>query len=529
MDGTVAKRAAAGLPQESELRGKIKSIGFLPFVLAHGHGSFFVCPTQNEADQFCRELASQPWFDHSRLLRGVVRALSGKPDEGAELLLAWLEGGEAGRREAVAVLEPDGVLVHAQYNYPTFTFDWEGACSDVEQRRSMLRAAFSAHMQADGNNALRYAIIEAMALALGRALVSQGQYPDALAIVDSATSVNPRSPHLKAMRDALLDGIEPGLVEHRPTTAQGEEHQADTPADAEQVSIRDEVAGGESNFIYIAAMMKAGSTLMWLIASALQEPSGRAAPEKMEGVPHNEFLPLNRETLKWFPRGGVYKNHAPVSYHTDRFQKETGSKCIILLRHPADHVAGFYCHQRGIVSVLRREDVGIPKSRLTPWWLAAGPTRIDQFDPKVPVNQAIDHLISDGYLFKVLEWIAEWVRFRNPALSIVVTYEQLINDYDGTMVRLSQFIRGERPSEDVLNYLRHVNKSVADEGREKGRLDKYPFGWTGRIGTWQQYFSFENACRYNEVVGKFLACHPFASGLLDIYPSPFLDASAIQA
>jgi hypothetical protein len=145
------------------------------------------------------------------------------------------------------------------------------------------------------------------------------------------------------------------------------------------------------------------------------------------------------------------------------------------------------------------------------------------------VHQAIDHLITEGYLFKVLEWIAEWVRFRIANLSIVVTYEQLMNDYDGALVRLSRFIRGEAPTEDVLNYLRHVKESETTEGSEKGKLDKYPFGWTGKIGAWQQYFSFENACRYNEVVGKFLACHPFASSLSAVYPSPFLEASLVEA
>ena len=114
---------------------------------------------------------------------------------------------------------------------------------------------------------------------------------------------------------------------------------------------------------------------MWLIASAMQEPNGRANSDKSRGVPANEFLPLSNDTPKWFPRGGVFKNHAPVSYHTDRFQKVTGTKAIILLRHPADHLAGFYCHQRGLVSVMRRRDEEVPKSRLTPWWLAVGPTR----------------------------------------------------------------------------------------------------------------------------------------------------------
>ena len=209
-----------------------------------------------------------------------------------------------------------------------------------------------------------------------------------------------------------------------------------------QTAFNTAAGSADNSFIYVAAMMKAGSSLMWLIASALQEPHGRAVPEKLKGVPRNEFLPLSGETLKWFPHGGVYKNHAPISFHTDWFQKETRSKSIILLRHPADHLAGFYCHQRGIVSVLHQRDEAIPGDRRTPWWLAVGPTRMDQFNQDVPVHQAMEHLISDGYLFKLLEWISEWVCFRNPGLSIIVTYEQLMDDYDGTLGRLSRFTAG---------------------------------------------------------------------------------------
>jgi Sulfotransferase domain len=279
-------------------------------------------------------------------------------------------------------------------------------------------------------------------------------------------------------------------------------------------------------FIYIASMMKSGSSLMWLIASALQEPTGRPAPERSHGVPHSEFLPLSPDTLKWFPNGGVYKNHAPISRETDRFFKVQGGKSIILLRHPADHVAAFYCHQRGVVGEIKASDGDVPAARLSAWWFAAAPTRISHFRSASSVEKAMDHLIADGYLFKMLEWISEWVLFRNENLSIVVTYEQLMNDYDGTLGRLSQLIRGEAPTDDVLTYLRHVKKSVGDEGKEKDRLDKYPFGWTGAIGVWRRYFSPENVRRYNETVEKFLACHPYASGLLAVYPEPFIDASA---
>jgi hypothetical protein len=271
-------------------------------------------------------------------------------------------------------------------------------------------------------------------------------------------------------------------------------------------------------FIYITALMKSGSSLMWLIASALQEPSGRAAPEKMSGVPTNAFLPLTADTLKWFPNGGVYKNHAPVSYHTDKLMKELGFKCIILLRHPADHLAGFYCHQRGLSKKLAGSLKHIPQDRRTSWYLATGPASHRVFDSEVPLERAFNHLISEGYLFKTLGWMVDWLEYRIPELSIVLTYEQLMSDFEGTIVRLSEFLRGEPPTDDTMAYLCHVFAAEAEKGRTQTNREKYPRGWTGKVDTYRAYFTAENVADYNRTVDAFLRSYPGAHNLLSFYP-----------
>jgi hypothetical protein len=226
-------------------------------------------------------------------------------------------------------------------------------------------------------------------------------------------------------------------------------------------------------FIYIAALPKSGSSLMWLIASALQEPSGRADPGKMEGAPSNSFLPLNDETLKWFPRGGVYKNHGPVSFHTEHFLKNVGCKYIVLLRHPADHIAAYYCHARGEYASYLRGSITRPELEI-PWVFGLGPSKREIFDPSGDIEQAICALVSDGYLFKVLEWTVDWLTYRNQNMSVVLTYEELMADFDATIARLSQFIRGRLPDEDVMAYLRHVVDAEAEKVRRDININKYP-------------------------------------------------------
>ena len=162
-----------------------------------------------------------------------------------------------------------------------------------------------------------------------------------------------------------------------------------------------------TNFIYLAAMMKSASTLMQLVLSAIQEPSNRPDHSKLDDAMSNSFMPMTVDFLKSFPRGGVFKNHAPIEYHNNFFLQQTGCKYVVLIRHPADHLAAFFCHQRGVVSRVSWQP---PAERSTPWWFATGqmPAGFQDNEPEIGIQQLIDC----GYLFKCLQWMADWTAFR---------------------------------------------------------------------------------------------------------------------
>lgn len=189
---------------------QIRSIGFLPFILVNigGNagklGACVFCPTQNEAGQFVNALAALPGFPESKLLRGIERALALEVYEAAELLFSWVSAPAGSLAEAVMVLRPDGALVHDRYNYPTFGFGGELGPQGPEQRTQMLVAAFETYKSNDGNNALRFAVMEALAFALSRVLGAQGRYGEALQIVEQALAVSAYSIHLKACKHTLL-------------------------------------------------------------------------------------------------------------------------------------------------------------------------------------------------------------------------------------------------------------------------------------------------------------------------------------
>jgi hypothetical protein len=219
--------------------------------------------------------------------------------------------------------------------------------------------------------------------------------------------------------------------------------------------------------------------------------------------------------LKSFPRGGVFKNHAPMEYHNNLFLQQTGCKYVILMRHPADHLAAFFCHQRDVVSEVRRQ---IPADRSPSWWFAVGqlPWGFEDKEPEIGIRQLIDC----GYLFKCLQWMADWAAFRNPKRSRLVRYEDVIGDFKTVVTELCWFIRGVRPDDDLMHYVIDVFKKEAAEGARKDALQRrYPRGWTGQPGTWKSYFSAETVEAFNSVIQKFIYAYPQAGLLSTIYPN----------
>jgi hypothetical protein len=201
-----ASLPAAGF--DASFADEIRRIGIHPFILVsigHSSGSerFVFCKTQNEAGGFVAELAAVPHFAESRLLRGIERALQQEIYEAADLLYRWARSND-GIAETAHICQPDGKLVHALYNYPVFAFDCAEPPSGSEQRTRVLLDMLETYACTSGNNALRFSLIEAAALALGRVLGAGGKYKRALAAVGKGLWVNPSSIHLKAAKHTLL-------------------------------------------------------------------------------------------------------------------------------------------------------------------------------------------------------------------------------------------------------------------------------------------------------------------------------------
>ena len=187
---------------------EIRRIGIHPFILvsaASGSAAemFISCRDQGEAPPFLDKLPAVPGFAESLLLRGIERALQQEIYDAGDLLYRWIRA-VGGVGETVHILNPDDKLVQAGYNYPVFSFDCGDAPAGADERRQTLVGMLGAYATCGGNDALRFSIIEATALALGRAFGAAGEYREALAAVKKALEIAPYSIHLKAAKHTLL-------------------------------------------------------------------------------------------------------------------------------------------------------------------------------------------------------------------------------------------------------------------------------------------------------------------------------------
>jgi hypothetical protein len=146
----------------------------------------------------------------------------------------------------------------------------------------------------------------------------------------------------------------------------------------------------------------------------------------------------------------------------------------------------------------------------------------------VPIEEALSHIIAEGTLLKAMQWMADWLQYRDQEKSIVVTYEEIMGDFERTIQRLCGHIRDEQATDDIMTYLRHVTRAMVEEGNAKPSSN-YPRGWTGSIGIWKRYLSADNVHSYNKVVGGFLAHYPHAERLLSVYPDLIVDAAQLTA
>jgi len=193
---------------ERDFIDEIKRLELHPFILVRlgptpASRRFIHCRTQNEAPDFVRAIGSVPRFAKSLLVRGIERALRQEILEAADLLYRWT-GSEGLITETVHIFDPGNKNIIPIYNYPVFAFDCTSAPDIGNSRIHALLNMLEAYASTQGNNAQRYSLMEATALALARALGAEGKYKDALSAVEKVLKIEPDSHYLWAAKQTLF-------------------------------------------------------------------------------------------------------------------------------------------------------------------------------------------------------------------------------------------------------------------------------------------------------------------------------------
>ncbi len=223
---------------------------------------------------------------------------------------------------------------------------------------------------------------------------------------------------------------------------------------------------------------------------------------------------LRPALVKDFLEGGVLKCHPRATSNNLRALHLLGVKHIIILRHPIDQLTAHYCHILNSPEIEKavRDNRCLLRNPIYPLH-----TRM--FQPDVEVEDSLQYLICKGFLHSSLLWMVDWLKFRDQNRSLVVKYEDFIQNRDTTLNNISLFLSGKELDDDTF-----MKCTAIADGNKTRRLSsdsdrKYPRGWTGKIGTWKDYFSDENKKSYLSVVKGFLSCYPGVSLLLDVYPN----------
>ena len=205
------QKAGAGCRHfDAQITNQIDRIGEHPFIIVRSldpHDAaahFVVCQTQNDTSEFIRKLGALPCFAQSKLLRAIVHALQLDIYEAADLLFSWTTSPVATPYERPLIGLPDGERKPWFYGYPAYEIGGSKSAANAPERQiTTLISIFEAYDATDGNNRLRFAILEAIAFGLCRALGSNGRFEEASIFADRALRHSPHSMHLKTAMHAL--------------------------------------------------------------------------------------------------------------------------------------------------------------------------------------------------------------------------------------------------------------------------------------------------------------------------------------
>jgi hypothetical protein len=226
-----------------------------------------------------------------------------------------------------------------------------------------------------------------------------------------------------------------------------------------------------SNVIFVAGLPKSGSTWFAKMCASL------------DGF--DKFTPLRWGTDlpdSWEPTCDLYegvfeefKNRLAVvkghTYGTEEnvdFLRRAGIRYLLTVRDPRDQIISAY------------------------WYLKKSPIHWDwQLVNRLTLSEFITHKLQSGeFEQNIVDWCRSWLDHRDENASMLVRYEDLLEDTKAVMSEVFRHL-GIARSEEEVERIVETNSFKRVSGRTPGQQDTGSFLRKGVSGEWREIFTDE--------------------------------------
>jgi len=244
----------------------------------------------------------------------------------------------------------------------------------------------------------------------------------------------------------------------------------------------------EHNMLFVVGIPKSGTTWLEKMLSSypgyseLLIPEASLAPPGVFSLPDDTFTRMRKMLV-------LSKMHLSGTEHNAQVLADASIPYAVLYRDLRDICVSNYHY-----------------IRLTPWHYAYEATM------QLTLSEYIDEWIEEA-LPGFCRWVDMWDKNRNPELSVMVRYEDILNDPHGSLRRLLELYKLPATDERIEEMVERNRFDRLSGGRERGQEQQGSFFRKGKAGDWKNHFSAEQKAEFKKLGGDWLIRHGYESDL----------------
>lgn len=236
--------------------------------------------------------------------------------------------------------------------------------------------------------------------------------------------------------------------------------------------------------LFVAGLPKSGTTWVEKMISSYQGFHELIVPdvtrhEIQSGGSHDYDLPNDMFTR--FDKALVLtKMHVHGSMHNVELLRTSNIRYVILYRDLRDVAVSNFFYVRN-----------------TPWH----PEYKFYKDADTPQGLRI---FAQRTLKDYERWVRSWHENRDPSLSVITRYEDLLSDDKSVMKAIARLFELDDSDETITKITKANSFKAMSGGRAKGDSNENAFARKGVAGDWENHFDEELKVIYKEIIGEFL-------------------------